>query len=62
MVLGNDLTFVMFTGSVKCEKGRFQCENGTTTCIPLWWKCDGVEDCKDGSDEKQCSKLNFTSN
>ncbi|XP_075232916.1 sortilin-related receptor-like [Lycorma delicatula] len=32
----------------------FKCEDGT--CIPLWWKCDDVKDCNDGSDEFGCEK------
>uniref|UniRef100_A0A8B9PU85 Very low density lipoprotein receptor n=1 Tax=Apteryx owenii TaxID=8824 RepID=A0A8B9PU85_APTOW len=44
------------TGSVraKCEESQFACSNGR--CIPLLWKCDGDEDCSDGSDETTCVK------
>uniref|UniRef100_A0A663NC78 Very low density lipoprotein receptor n=1 Tax=Athene cunicularia TaxID=194338 RepID=A0A663NC78_ATHCN len=38
----------------KCEESQFPCSNGR--CIPLLWKCDGDEDCSDGSDESTCVK------
>ena len=30
----------------------FKCSS--EQCIPYWWKCDGVPDCDDASDETQC--------
>lgn len=39
---------------VKCEESQFQCNNGH--CITLLWRCDGDEDCTDGSDELSCGK------
>ncbi|KAJ7427762.1 Low-density lipoprotein receptor-related protein 8 [Willisornis vidua] len=38
----------------KCEESQFVCSNGR--CIPQLWKCDGDEDCSDGSDESACVK------
>ncbi|KAH0516662.1 Low-density lipoprotein receptor class A domain-containing protein 3 [Microtus ochrogaster] len=35
--------------------GNFMCSNGR--CIPGAWQCDGLPDCFDKSDEKECRKL-----
>ena len=36
-----------------CLSHQFACKN--YKCIPLWWKCDTVDDCGDWSDEpKDC--------
>uniref|UniRef100_A0A8C2T8I6 Fibronectin type-III domain-containing protein n=1 Tax=Coturnix japonica TaxID=93934 RepID=A0A8C2T8I6_COTJA len=35
-----------------CDQFSFQCSNGV--CISLVWKCDGMDDCGDYSDEASC--------
>ena len=37
-----------------CPMNQFRCDNGT--CIPIFWACDGFNDCGDDSDEtKHCA-------
>nr|CAI5865438.1 unnamed protein product [Callosobruchus analis] len=37
-----------------CQDWMFKCKNGR--CIPFWWRCDGVNDCGDDSDEGDCQE------
>ncbi|XP_071492134.1 sortilin-related receptor-like [Diadema antillarum] len=36
-----------------CSGSDFRCLT-SGTCVPYWWKCDGYDDCGDGSDEYDC--------
>ncbi|KAG1664064.1 Sortilin-related receptor [Nymphon striatum] len=38
-----------------CSDFMFTCDNGN--CLPMWWKCDGVNDCGDHSDEQTCGDI-----
>ncbi|KAL0829250.1 hypothetical protein ABMA28_004072 [Loxostege sticticalis] len=41
-----------------CLDWMFRCENGN--CLPYWWRCDGVDDCGDHSDEAGCGMIHET--
>uniref|UniRef100_H2M6N9 Uncharacterized protein n=1 Tax=Oryzias latipes TaxID=8090 RepID=H2M6N9_ORYLA len=38
----------------KCRDYQWPCRDGSK-CIPLSWRCDGKEDCHDGTDEEKSS-------
>lgn len=42
-----------------CANNRYRCEGGNK-CIPLKWICDGVNDCDDKLDERNCFIGNAT--
>lgn len=39
-----------------CTSSQFACANGY--CIPKEMRCDTINQCEDGSDEKNCGKNN----
>ena len=42
-----------------CANNRYRCDGGNK-CIPLKWICDGVHDCDDKLDERNCFIGNTT--
>ena len=42
------------SASIKCKLGTIPC-NDLTECVHYVHLCDGDADCKDGSDEEECS-------
>lgn len=38
---------------VKCRNYQWQCGD-SSQCIPVFWRCDGREDCRNGVDEYKC--------
>uniref|UniRef100_A0AAR2KTG8 Low density lipoprotein receptor-related protein 5 n=1 Tax=Pygocentrus nattereri TaxID=42514 RepID=A0AAR2KTG8_PYGNA len=45
-----------------CSSEQFTCATGDIDCIPMAWRCDGIAECADHSDEMNCpmcSELQF---
>ena len=50
------LLFLLFLpADHTCEPSMFRCDNGR--CIRPYFRCDYENDCRDNSDERDCSKL-----
>jgi hypothetical protein len=46
---------VIISGSkTSCSEDQFECYNGL--CIMADWVCDGDNDCRDNSDELNCTR------
>jgi len=51
------ITFILVTtvSRTSCESmGRFYCDDGL--CIEQSLRCDGIQDCHNGTDEQNCGK------
>ena len=49
--------FVCCSADWKCSRFHWKCQNGI--CIDKDYVCNDVDDCGDGSDERNCDKLVF---
>ena len=51
-------TITVTIGDHICENGWFRCQKSEKLCIPERFKCDGYQDCPDGSNETQVPNMN----
>ena len=49
-----------YNSTLYCQEEMFFCGDSDRNCIPERWKCDGNEDCANGSDENHRTCPNIT--
>ena len=53
-IYNKQFIFCLCSANRTCMDTQFKCAKDGT-CIQKGWTCDGEDDCKDGSDEMNCT-------